>query len=65
MNDTNDEMQEVVAYGYLRPKRHLKAYAITKAIPSPIGVGDFRTWGQKGWPERVECGAHHNTRHPI
>jgi len=34
-------------------------------IPSPIGVGDFRTWGQKGWPERVECGAHHNTRHPI
>jgi len=35
------------------------------AIPSPIGVGDFRTWGQKGWPERVECGAHHNTRHPI
>jgi len=37
----------------------------TWTIPSPIGVGDFRTWGQKGWPERVECGAHHNTRHPI
>jgi len=40
-------------------------YSGDRSIPSPIGVGDFRTWGQKGWPERVECGAHHNTRHPI
>jgi len=45
-------------------QNQLNIYALY-SIPSPIGVGDFRTWGQKGWPERVECGAHHNTRHPI
>jgi len=27
---------------------------IYQAIPSPIGVGDFRIRSQEGWPEKVE-----------
>jgi hypothetical protein len=33
------------------------------SIPSPIGAGEFRVLGKEGWPEKVECGVHHNIRH--
>jgi putative transposase len=28
-------------------------------------MGDFQIRGEEGWPEKVECGVHHNIRHPT